>query len=49
LLKLRALFGLMTGEKDQKLRNGFDGFLQKPFSMGELLSEVDRVGASIGD
>lgn len=37
---------LMTADRDQKLRAGFDGFLQKPFSMKELLSEVDKVLAS---
>jgi CheY-like chemotaxis protein len=40
---------LMTGESDHKLRVGFDGFLQKPFTMSELCSEVDRVRSSICD
>jgi len=38
---------LMTGERDHTLGAGFDGFLQKPFTMSELLSEVDRVRSSI--
>lgn len=40
---------LMTGERDEKLRVGFDGFLQKALTMIELLSEVGRVRSSIGD
>jgi CheY-like chemotaxis protein len=40
---------LMTGERDHNLQNGFDGFLQKPFTMAELVSEVDRVRSSIRD
>jgi len=38
---------LMTGERDQELRVGFDRFLQEPFTMIELLSEEDRVKSSI--
>jgi CheY-like chemotaxis protein len=40
---------LMTGEGDPGLQVGFDGFLQKPFSMNELRKEVERVRSSIGD
>ncbi|MGA2939892.1 MAG: hypothetical protein ABSF52_22735 [Syntrophobacteraceae bacterium] len=40
---------LMTGERDQTLGVGFDGFLQKPFTMSELCSELDRVRSSIED
>ncbi|MHC1728871.1 MAG: response regulator [Syntrophobacteraceae bacterium] len=39
---------VMTGERDPKLRLGFDGFLQKPFSMTELRNEVERVRIGSG-
>jgi DNA-binding response OmpR family regulator len=39
---------LMTGRKDRNLGMGFDGFLQKPFTMSELHGEVERVLLSVG-
>lgn len=38
---------LMTGERDPDLRKGFDGFLQKPFTLNELHGEVEGVRISI--
>ncbi len=38
---------LMTGDGDPSLRNGFDGFLKKPFSMKDLRKEVERVWSAI--
>ena len=40
---------LMTGERDHTLGVGFNGFLQKPFTMLELLNEVGRLRPPTGD
>jgi CheY-like chemotaxis protein len=40
---------LMNDKRDSYLRMGFDGFLQKPFTMNELYSEVERVRLLIGN
>ena len=39
---------LMTGRRDRNLPMGFDGFLQKPFTMSELHKEVERVLLTLG-
>jgi PAS domain S-box-containing protein len=38
----------MRGDKDRFLRNGFDGYISKPLTVGELVSEMKRVLASTG-
>jgi len=39
----------MTDEENSDLGTGFDGFLQKPFTMSELYREVEKVLLSFSE